>query len=260
MNLDTKVLIKSFKKDGYLRVRDYLNDEDIRIISDMANHLYELPEVKGSYMKYYEKDNIKLLSRVENFYNIELEFKNLVETKLKAFAELIVENRLSLFKDKINWKLPGGGGFTAHRDFRAWSKFPPKYYVTLALSVDNCIIENGCLEMVSDKDKNIPEEDNGLLSEKEINELEWKYVETSKKDILLFNSLVPHRSGPNKSDNARRMIFLTYNLEDEGNHYKDYFVTKRSELPPPFERDENTVIDENTIYSLGNPIDLTSKY
>ena len=114
--------------------------------------------------------------------------------------------------------------------------------------------------MVSDKDKNIPEEDNGLLSEKEINELEWKYVETSKKDILLFNSLVPHRSGPNKSDNARRMIFLTYNLEDEGNHYKDYFVTKRSELPPPFERDENTVIDENTIYSLGNPIDLTSKY
>ena len=64
MNLDTKVLNKSFKKDGYLRVRDYLNDEDIRIISDMANHLYELPEVKGSYMKYYEKDNIKLLSRL----------------------------------------------------------------------------------------------------------------------------------------------------------------------------------------------------
>ena len=37
-------------------------------------------------------DALNIFSRVENFYNIELEFKNLVETKLKAFAELIVED------------------------------------------------------------------------------------------------------------------------------------------------------------------------
>lgn len=255
MSMDYDVLSKDFEADGFVHIKKYLSSSDVEIIGSVAEQLYDLPEVKNSYMKYYEKNISRQLARVENFYNILPDFKNLVEIKIKPLVEKIVGNKLYLFKDKINWKLPGGGAFTAHRDNKAWSQFPCKYFMTLALCVDNCTRENGCLEMVRGKNKNISFENSGILSEEEINSFNnWELIESSKYDILLFDSYVPHRSGPNKSDKPRRMIYLTYNLFDDGNYYEKYFDTKRKEFPPEFERDESTIINSDSIYNLANPI------
>ena len=55
-----------------------------------------------------------------------------------------------LFKDKINWKNPGGQGFGAHQDQPAWDDFPPNKFVTAAMFVNNTTKENGCLEFAED--------------------------------------------------------------------------------------------------------------
>jgi len=246
--------INEFNTNGFVCLRNELSNEEVKLVNEVANKIYNLPEVKNSYMKYYEKDNSKLLSRVEKIYNLDKNFKEFIDTRLHPIVEKITNKKLFLFKDKINWKLPGGGEFKAHRDFKAWSNFEPDYYVTLALCVDNCTILNGCLEMVKGKNKNIAEADTGLLNETEIKELTWEPMETSVHDILIFDSLVPHRSSINNSNNTRRIFYFTYNPIEFGDLYEEYFKIKRKELPPPFERDDNTQINHDSIYNLGNPI------
>lgn len=246
--------INQFNNDGFVCLRNILTDEEVNLVNNMANLLFNLPEVNDSYMKYYEKNNSNILSRVEKFYNLDQNFKFFIDTKLKPILEEITNRELYLFKDKINWKQPGGGEFKAHRDFKAWSNFNSNYFVTIAICVDNCTLENGCLQMARGKNKNIFEENSGLLSEFEINELNWEPIQTSIFDILIFDGLVPHKSSINNSQNTRRMFYFTYSPVEFGDLYEQYFEIKRKEMPPPFERNNNTIINPNSIYNLGNPI------
>lgn len=52
-----------------------------------------------------------------------------------------------LFKEKINYKLPGGRGFAPHQDAPAFASFGQRYHGTLLVSVNRATPENGCLEM-----------------------------------------------------------------------------------------------------------------
>ena len=70
--------------------------------------------------------------------------------------------------------------------------------------------------------------------------------------IILFDSFVPHRSGPNLSNGSRRVIYLTYNLSDEGDYYEEYFASKRKNFPPDFER--KGPVNLTNKYNLANPI------
>jgi 2-aminoethylphosphonate dioxygenase len=246
-----------FKRDGFILVDSFLDDNDIKIIKTFAETAYKLPEIKDSYMKYYEtnRDGDRIISRIENFRGIDIDFQSLLDTKLTPCVEKILGKKVNLFKDKINWKLPGGGAFKAHQDHMAWSDFPPKYYVTLAVFVDNCTEENGCLEMVRGKHRDgIFDGENGTIGKKWEDEFNWEAQHTSVNDVVLFDSFVPHRSGPNTSSGSRRVIYLTYNLMDDGDYYVEYFLKKRKEFPPDYERGLDIVINSNSKYNLANPI------
>lgn len=49
-----------------------------------------------------------------------------------------------LFKEKINFKLPGGGGFLAHQDSVAYIGLA-KQHISAMVAVDAAVEENGCL-------------------------------------------------------------------------------------------------------------------
>ena len=49
-------------------------------------------------------------------------------------------------------------------------------------------------------------------------------------DVLFFDALTPHRSGPNNSPGSRRVLYLTYNRLSEGDHSRAYFRDKRISL------------------------------
>jgi 2-aminoethylphosphonate dioxygenase len=247
----------SFERDGFVLLDKYLTDEESKLLGVFADRAYNLDEVKDSYMKYYEKSSNgdRILARFENFRGLDSAFTELLDTKLVGCVEDILGKKVNLFKDKMNWKLPGGGAFKAHQDHMAWSDFPPKYYVTLALFVDKCTKENGCLEMVRGKNnEGIYDGENGTIGKKWEDEFNWEAQYTDIRDVVLFDSFVPHRSGPNISDGSRRIIYLTFNLADEGNYYEEYFIKKRKEFPPDFERNSSTMIDLDSKYNLANPI------
>lgn len=247
---------RDFRIDGFALLDGFLSESDSDMVRKFADRAYYLPEVLNSYMKYYEGfgDNRKL-ARFENFRGLNSDFDKLLAEKFTPCVEKILGKKVKLFKDKMNWKLPGGGGFKAHQDHMAWSDFPPKYYVTLAVFVDNCTMENGCLEMVRGKHKEgIYDGEHGTIGNKWEKEFKWEPQYGTIYDVVLFDSFVPHRSGPNVSNGSRRVIYLTYNLAEDGDHYDAYFASKRKNFPPDFERVDGITVDINSKYNLANPI------
>lgn len=258
------LLKRQFNRDGYLVLKNVFSKKMSETIVSEANKLYNLPEVKGGYMKYFEKKtdtqtgtDTKILARMEYFINEEKlsELKKIVDNEVTPILEEVLESRVALFKDKINWKLPGGGAFKPHQDFEAWEDLPPKYYVTCAIFVDECTVENGCLEMVSEKHtEGVLENTNGCINKDVVDSMEWRPILGDSRDLVIFDAFVPHRSGPNLSNSPRRVYYFTYNLLKDGNYYEDYFTKKRAEFPPDIERDENTQLNLNSKYNLANPI------
>ncbi len=87
-------------------------------------------------MKYYE--NIvkgRILARIEKFFSEEGRIINLLKTKIMPSLIKLEGEPMTLFKDKLNWKLGGGGEFKPHQDFEAYSDFPTYllYYLCLYL-------------------------------------------------------------------------------------------------------------------------------
>jgi len=242
------------EENGYVLIKDFFNDTEAEEINNFRLELEELEEHKGKWMIYYEENNgNKLKSRIENFVNYKDNIKNFVDTKIKSLLESLLYEKVILFKEKINWKLPGGNGFKAHQDHPAWNDFNISKFYSVAIFGNNSTIENGCLQ-VSPQKNNQLFNDNGCISENIANSLDWKYVESTSKDLLIFDSFIPHKSDKNNSSKSRSIFYFTFNKLDEGNHYEKYVENKRKYFPPENERNNQNIDLDNNKYNLGNPL------
>ena len=137
MNRGNK-LLQQINQNGFLILRNVFDRSEQKLLTNFADKIYSLPEVKNSYMKYYENtSNGRVLSRVENFYKTDLEFEKFINLKINHLVNEIYGEPMEIFKDKINWKQPGGGAFKPHQDYGAWNDFSPSYYVTCAMFLDD---------------------------------------------------------------------------------------------------------------------------
>lgn len=246
---------KTFWEDGFVLLKDYLSAEEANNIIKYANELENYPEEKGKWMIYFEGDRKK--SRIENILDYHPFLNQIVSGKISGLVEEIYGQKMSLFKDKMNWKAAQGKGFRAHQDQSAWNDFPPNRFVSVALFANDTALENGCLEFVRKEHQqglyghNI--DGKGELDPEIERKLAWEFVPTSTRDILIFDSYAPHRSGDNTTDESRRIFYFTYNKTSDGDHYYDYIKRKIIEFPPDIEREEG-VIYEGKRYNLANPI------
>ena len=213
-------------------------------------------------MIYFERKEVKQKSRLENFLEYHSDLKEFYTNKIHPLIERITETKMNLFKEKINWKNAKGKGFKAHQDHPAWIDFPPKLYVSLALFANLSTLNNGCLEFAIPKNNQklteICEYEKSLTGEikKEIvDEFVWKKVETTPRDVLIFDSYVPHRSGDNNTTNSRRIFYFTFNDASDGDFYDAYLIKKREEFPPEIERINRPINILNNKYNLGNPLE-----
>src|SRR5262249_14550544 len=126
--------------------------DEVREISAWTDALQALPEVPGRQMMYFEPSALRpgerVLQRIENFCPYHPGFAGLCagDKLCGAVAQLFGEPAV-LFKDKINFKLPGGGGFLPHQDQQAgWGTYAD-LFITAMVSIDSTTVENGCLEL-----------------------------------------------------------------------------------------------------------------
>jgi ectoine hydroxylase-related dioxygenase (phytanoyl-CoA dioxygenase family) len=199
-----------------------------------------------------------MLCRIENFLQYQSLFDRLTRgaSTLRLLSQLMGTEAV-LFKEKINFKLPGGQGFAPHQDAPAFTCFGQEYHVTMMLSIDETTIDNGCLE-IAETGKLVsllPLNDDLTITSGTVEAMQWVPVETSPGDLVLFDSYLPHRSGINGSSVARRALYATYNKMVEGDCREQYFERKRACFPPDVERVAGVTCDEG-VFNVGNPVSV----
>jgi ectoine hydroxylase-related dioxygenase (phytanoyl-CoA dioxygenase family) len=181
----------------------------------------------------------RLLNRIENFAPFHPQLADLLAGDLLVGAvSSLLGERAVLFKDKVNFKLPGGGGFEAHQDAQAgWNAYASRF-ITFALAVDRTTRENGCLELAHWKHR--PELIGELwspLSEENLADVQFVPYPMEPGDVAFFDAYLPHRSAPNATRERRRVLYVTYNRASEGDHRARYYADKHANYPPDCERE-----------------------
>ncbi len=240
MSILTKSQINFFNDNGYLIIPGFYTNDGMKNLWKWTDDVSAFPEVPGKYMMYFENSlqdpNIRILCRLENIEPYHEGFSQLFQDgKLRdAVSDLFVEQAV-LYKDKINFKMPGGDGFKAHQDIQAgWDKYA-SIHITALVSIDDATIDNGCLEMAPARHRS------GVIGDmwKPLNEEELEYIpiETKAGDTIFFDSYAPHRSKPNMTNEPRRVLYVTYNKSSEGDKREQYYDDKRKSYPPDCERE-----------------------
>ncbi len=246
-----------WRANGWLLLRDYVSD--VRTLDQWVIDLAARPETPGKWMKYFEPglDGRRQLCRVESFLAYHEGFDDFVNgaPMLELIGELLAEEAI-LFKEKINFKLPGGAGFAPHQDAPAFTSFGQSTHVTAMLSVDATTPENGCLEIATRPGAaaTLPTAEDLTIATEVVDRLDWVAVPTAPGDLLLFDSYLPHRSAENRSYSARRAVYLTYAKAAEGDHRLAYYRKKRDVFPPDCEREPGRDYGPAGVFNVGNPI------
>jgi len=234
--------VEQFHRDGFLVVRAMYSPEETASISDWTNEVAAYPEVPGKYMMYFEEsqaDQSRILCRIENFVPYHEGFSKLITTRRmqQAVTELFGEEAV-LFKDKINFKMPGGDGFREHQDVQAgWDDFA-EIHITAMVAIDETNEANGSLEMIAGMhQQGVLGSMWAPLTDEDTRNVEYEAVHCKPGDAVFFDSYAPHRSQPNRTDEARRVLYITYNKQSEGDSREQYYTEKRNNYPPDIERD-----------------------
>jgi len=180
-------IVDVFRRDGFVVVPGLFDEAEIREISAWTDDLQGRPEEPGRCMMYFEQSLLRpgerVLQRIENFCPFHAGFAALCDgEKLRGSVSRLLGEPAVLFKDKINFKLPGGDGFKPHQDQQAgWSTYAD-LFVTAMVSIDDTTAENGCLELAAGHHTR------GLLGD------EWKPL--TADDMRRFGAVrVPTRAG-----------------------------------------------------------------
>ncbi len=235
--------IADFERDGYLVVRRMFDPAEMVRIAGWTDEVHDLPEVPGKYLMYFEQSRLhpetRILNRIEDFTPYHQGFEELFASdRMRGAVAQLLGQPAVLFKEKINFKLPGGDGFKPHQDQQAgWSAYAD-FFITAMVSIDEATIENGCLEVVAGHHSNgLVGDEWRPLDDEQMKNMEFVPYATKPGDVVYFGSFAPHASAPNLTDTPRRVLYVTYNRASAGDHRSQYYADKRDSYPPDIERE-----------------------
>lgn len=133
-------------------------------------------------------------------------------------------------------------------------------FCCVQVSIDPATLENGCLEAVRGEHKKgiLPHPDGVLdpaLTRQYEQQRRWEPILTELGGTVIFHAAVPHRSGTNRSNSARRIHYLTFNPASDGDFRAAYYENKRRAFPPDIERKPGVDYSEGAkIFNVANPI------
>ena len=227
---------------GWLLARGFVAPSEVEALARWTDELVARPEEPGKHMVYREpslrEPGMRVIQRIENFCPYHAGFDAFVrDGRLRAAVDQLLGATACLFKEKINFKMPGGAGFEPHQDQQAgWSRYA-RMFVTAMVTIDQATIENGCLEMGGGaRVTELIGAEWRPLDAAEMKDFSLVPVPTEPGDVLFFDSYAPHASKANMTDHPRRILYLTYNATVEGDHRARYFAEKRESFPPDVER------------------------
>ena len=228
----------NFELDGYIVIPDYFSASEVAEVSQQIKSVQKAAEAE-EYL-----DRLGQLRRLEHFTYLS-SFLTELNTKIEALLNEITGEPFTLFKDKFNFKPPGGEGFSAHYDGvfefqtgdgrprKGWYEYASRF-VSVLVAVDPFTEQNGALEIARAHSGDFDfllsrtQLDGSPHLKSEVEEAQ-QFIPIIMREggVAIFKNTCPHRSGPNRSGNSRGSLYLTYSPTSEGSHYAAYFEDKK---------------------------------
>jgi hypothetical protein len=150
----------------------------------------------------------------------------LVDGSLQEIAADALGEPAVAFKDKINYKHPGGAGFRPHQDRLAYPGVAQA--LSILVAIDECSIESGCLWLAEGVEEPLPIDDRGVVRREVVESLRWTPAELAAGDAVLLDGLAPHYSEANRGDRRRRVLVASYAPAAE-NYSREHYYSARAE-------------------------------
>ncbi len=238
----TKEQETAFRETGFIVLKSFFDKATMDQVSACLDELRDKTPGGNQEAKYYETSAItgeNILVRVENVLgdrNPELEALLLPARAIGCLNQLFGQPPI-LFKEKVNYKLPGCRPDKLHQDQAAgWNAYG-KFFITMGIVVDENRKENAALSFMKSGNyarKLMTEEWQPLTQDDPPYSPEDEYVllEADPGDVVFFDSYVPHGSPANTSERSRRNIFLTFNGQSDGDMRAGYYRDKWAHYAP----------------------------
>ena len=234
--------VSEFQHRGFIVLKGFIPPADIAKVGTWLDRLASSPSDSGPEARYYEKSPVtgrNMLVRVEYFMgpaNAEVSRLLFPPKAGEALAQLLGEPA-TLFKEKVNYKLPGCRADKLHQDQAAgWNAYCD-WFITMAVVVDANRRDNAALSFLKtggyERRLMTPEwqplsHDDPPYSPPG----DYALLEADPGDVVFFDAYVPHGSPPNTSDRQRRNIYLTFNRRSAGDLRQRYYEDKWKNYPP----------------------------
>jgi ectoine hydroxylase-related dioxygenase (phytanoyl-CoA dioxygenase family) len=150
----------------------------------------------------------------------------LVDGTLQEMASATLGEPAVAFKDKINYKHPGGAGFRPHQDRLAYPGVAR--VLSILVAIDECTTESGCLWLAEGVDEPLPTDDRGVVRDDVVESLRWTPAELAAGDAVLLDGLAPHYSEANHGNRRRRVLVASYAPAAE-NYSREHYYSARAE-------------------------------
>ena len=241
---------------GLLVLRSALSASQVADLDDWVGHVEDWSRHDGPGLHHFEQtpDGARV-ARSEDFDPHHPELSKFIRGGIVAdtLASLFGEPAV-LFKEKVNYKYPGGGGFAPHQDATAYRFID--HHISVMVPLDPSTIESGCLYFAAGHTEGVLPNEAGRTDETWVSAAEWFPVETQPGDVVFFDSYAPHYSETNRSSRARRAMYLTYNAASAGDHRDRYYADKQRLLEASGGAGDlgGVVISVNDDF-LGRPVD-----
>lgn len=219
-----------FERDGYVIVKGLFTVPEIIELAEASNELLKRRDLidqanrRCRWQNHHESGECRF-----DCFDPVIDLSPVVEhiardPRLTDLVSGLYGERAHLFKDKLIYKPPGASGYALHQDYIAWPSFP-RSFVTLLVPIDPTTDSNGAVEVFPGRHRD------GCLSPEdgEYHELDASVVDESSGvrlvlepgDIAVFHGMLPHRSAPNRSQQWRRQLYLSYNADSDGGDQRD---------------------------------------
>mgnify|MGYP000885623130 CR=1 FL=1 len=221
----------AWERDGSLVLRGALDPARVAEIAAWVDEVEGWARAGGPGLHHFEQtDAGPTIARSEDLIGHHAGLRALLtEGLLPDLAGQLFGEPALLYKEKVNYKQPGGGGFAPHQDAPAY-RFVD-HHVSVMVPLDPATEASGCLWVAQGHTRGLlPMEGLRGLRDDVVAELDWRPVELAPGDLLWFDSYAPHRSGTNTTDRARRALYLTYNAASAGDFRTTYYADKVAEF------------------------------
>ena len=234
--------LRQFHERGFIVMKGFFRRDEIAPVAAWLQQLQQAPPMGGADARYYEKSPVtqeNILVRVEHFlgdHNPEITELLMPGRAIECLTQLLGEPPV-LFKEKVNYKLPGCRADKLHQDQAAgWNAYTD-FFITMAVVIDANRKDNAALTFMTSGNyqKSLMTPEWQPLSHDDPPYLpaeEYQLIEADPGDVIFFDSYVPHGSPPNTSSRSRRNIYITFNGQSAGDLRDRYYADKWASYPP----------------------------